>query len=133
VVSPAVAAGQPPTSSSPRAIPKPTNRLSLFPRSPRSYPCHTLTSSAPVLAGVRVPAAAPPLVCRRRSPLAGDISGQFTATHRSRVSPIAIPPRLFATPCLTSPPASSPSPLGVKVKNRGYGCEEFKLSRDQNA
>jgi hypothetical protein len=34
VVSPAVVAGQPSTSSAPRAIPEPTNRLSPFPRSP---------------------------------------------------------------------------------------------------
>jgi hypothetical protein len=34
VVSPAAAAGQPSTSSAPRVIPEPTNRLSPFPRSP---------------------------------------------------------------------------------------------------
>jgi hypothetical protein len=34
VVSPAAADGQPSTSSAPRAIPEPTNRLSPFPRSP---------------------------------------------------------------------------------------------------
>jgi hypothetical protein len=66
-------------------------------------------------------------------PLADDISGQSTATHRSRVSPIANPPHLFATPCLTSPSESSSSPPGANVKNRGYVCEEFKLSRDQFA
>jgi hypothetical protein len=65
---PAAAAGQPSTSSAPRAIPEPTNRLSTFPRSQWSCPCHTLTSSAPVLTGVRVPAVAPPPVRCRRSP-----------------------------------------------------------------
>jgi hypothetical protein len=34
VVSPAAAAEQPSTSSAPRAIPEPTNRLSPFPRPP---------------------------------------------------------------------------------------------------
>jgi hypothetical protein len=64
----AVAAGQPPSSSAPRAIPEPTSRLSTTARSQWSCPRHTLTNSAPVLAGFRAPAAAPPLVRRRRSP-----------------------------------------------------------------
>jgi hypothetical protein len=65
---PAAAAGQPSTSSTPRAIPEPSNHLSTTARSPRSYSHHMLTSSAPVLTGIRVPAAAPPPVRRRHSP-----------------------------------------------------------------
>jgi hypothetical protein len=65
---PAAATGQPSPSSAPRAIPEPTNRISTSPRSQWSCPCHTLTSSAPVLARIWVPAAAPPPVRRRRLP-----------------------------------------------------------------
>jgi hypothetical protein len=64
----AAAAGRPSPSSAPRAIPEPTNRISTSPRSQWSCPCHTLTSSAPVLARIWVPAAAPPPVRRRRLP-----------------------------------------------------------------
>jgi hypothetical protein len=65
---PAVAAGRPPPSSAPRAIPEPTSRLNTTARSQWSCPRRTLTNSAPVLAGFRAPAAVPPPVRRRRSP-----------------------------------------------------------------
>jgi hypothetical protein len=79
-------------------------------------------SPAPSLTTVRVPAGAPP-------PLTGDSSGRSTATNRSRVSPIDDPRHLFAWPRSTSPPASLPPPSGLRGRNRGHLCENFKSFR----
>jgi hypothetical protein len=66
---PAAAAEQPPTSPTLRLLPGPTNLSWTSTRSQRSYPCHTLFSPAPILTEARAPAAAPPLLHRRRSPV----------------------------------------------------------------
>jgi hypothetical protein len=71
---PAAATGQPSSGSAPRTTPEPTNHLSASPRPQWSCPCHTLTCSAPVLAGIRAPAAAPPPVRRRRSPATSPVN-----------------------------------------------------------
>jgi hypothetical protein len=64
---PATAPLPPSVSSALRANPEPANHPSAPTRSQRSYPCHTLTSSAPFLAGIQVPAVAPLPDRRRRS------------------------------------------------------------------
>jgi hypothetical protein len=60
-------------------------------------------------------------------PLAGDLPGRISTTNRSRVRPITLPARLFASPCLTSPPASAPLPSGTVGENRGHICEDLKI------
>jgi hypothetical protein len=52
-------------------------------------------------------------------PLAGDLPDRSITTNRSRVSPIASPRRLFATPSPTVPPASLPSPSGPRGGTKG--------------
>jgi hypothetical protein len=61
------------------------------------------------------------------SPLAGGISGRVFAANPSLVSPITLLARLFASPSLTSQPASAPPPSGYGVGNRGYTCELSKV------
>jgi hypothetical protein len=65
---PAAAAGPPPSSSPLCRFPEPRQPLSASPRSHGSSPCGTWLSPAPSLTAVRVPAGAPPLLRRRRSP-----------------------------------------------------------------
>jgi hypothetical protein len=62
-------------------------------------------------------------------PLAGDISGRDSAANRSLVSPIALLARLFASPSLTSPPASAPPPSGYSGEGRGHKYELSKVGR----
>jgi hypothetical protein len=60
-------------------------------------------------------------------PLTGDLPGRTSTTNRSRVRPIALPARLFASPSLTSRPASTPPLSGYGVGNRGHICEDLKI------
>jgi hypothetical protein len=109
---PAAATEQPSPSSPIRRFSKPGDPPSTFPRTHRSYPGHPLFSPAPILIGVRASAAAPPLLCSRRSPVT---SGRSTATNQERVRPISTPCHLFACAGPTSPAATSPPPSGPRV------------------
>jgi hypothetical protein len=127
---PVAAAGQPSASSTLRATPEPTNPSSTFPRAPRSPACSTLLSPTCSLTGLRAATALLLRCRRRRSPVTPRPS-----YHRQppRGEPNRLPRRLFATPCSTSPPASSPLPPGARERNQGYGCEDSKTSRDPSA
>jgi hypothetical protein len=127
---PAAAAGQPSTSYAPRVIPVPTNRLSTSPKSQCS--CRGTRWPVP-------PLSPPDFECprpRHHRSAAAARRRHLRSIHRHQSitgEPNRFPRRVFATPCSTSPPASSPSPPGSREGNRGYGFEELKISRDLNA
>jgi hypothetical protein len=64
----AAAAGLPPSSSLLRRFSKPRDLPGTFPGSHGSFLCSTWLSPGPSLTAVELPAGAPPLLRRRRSP-----------------------------------------------------------------
>jgi hypothetical protein len=122
----AAAAGQPSASSALRATPEPTNPSITFPRYLEAL-CATHCSAPHVPS----PDFAQPRPCcpcvaaaARRRPLRPSCHRQSPRGEPNRLSR-----HLFATPCSTSPSASSPSPPGSGEGNRGHGCEGIKTSR----
>jgi hypothetical protein len=92
-----------------RLLSDPTEPLVTFPNLHHSLPYHLWLSSSP-----HSPGTSPPWRSARASPSAitGSFPGRASDTNRPLVSPIALLARLFASPCLTSPPASAPPPSG---------------------
>jgi hypothetical protein len=139
---PARAAGSP-EPVSPRPPPGSHRRALLFARPP-SQPTHRAPSLGYLEAlcaahcsaeSFPSPDFAQPRPCcpcsaaaARRRPLRPSCHRQSPRGESNR-----LPRRLFATPCSTSLPASSPSPPGSREGNQGYGCEDSKNSRDPSA
>jgi hypothetical protein len=75
------------------------------------------------------PPSEPPRPRRFCSAAAARRPGRTSTTNRSRVRPIALPARLFASPCLTLPPASAPPPSGYGGGKPRAQLWTFKNSR----
>jgi hypothetical protein len=124
---PAAAAGPPPPSSPLHRSSEPRHLPSTFPRPHGSFPCNMWLSRVPVFTAVWVPAAAPPLHRRHRSPAISLADPPPLIGYGWAQSPIPV-----AYLPTRAPPRRWQARLCCRaqgVRSQEHLCERFKSSR----